>query len=148
MKSQMKEMHGMGSPKVPGTGASVLMELGVLPCRRVAVFSNPETLQSHTAGGFMETSSHRHDWVLTHFRVPSTPWRIGVRARSSKLLSPHGLVILVTSLHVRAHRKSLHWGKRHSCHPGYSKGCRSLVYDIPITRDVRVRNWDLMKTKY
>ena len=86
MKSQMKEMHGMGSPQVPGTGASVLMELGVLPCRRVAVFSNPETLQSHTAGGFIETSSHRHDWVLTHFRVPSTPWKIGVRARSSKLL--------------------------------------------------------------
>lgn len=82
----MKEIHGMGSPKVPGAGASVLMELGVLPSRRVAVFSNPETLQSHTARGFMETSSHRHDPLLTHFPVRSSPWRIGVRTRSSKLL--------------------------------------------------------------
>ena len=52
MKSQMKEIHGMGSQKVPSTGASVLMELGVLPSKCVDVLSNPETLQSHTVGVF------------------------------------------------------------------------------------------------
>ena len=40
----------------------------VLPSQYMDVLTNLEAFWTHTTGIFMEASSHRHDWSLTHFQ--------------------------------------------------------------------------------
>ena len=63
-----EEIHGVRSERVPSTGASVTMELGVR-CPPGTWMCSPtwKVSEPHTSGIFMEASSRRHDQLLTPF---------------------------------------------------------------------------------
>lgn len=122
-----EETHRLRSGSALSTGAAVLWGGGGRPAWYENVLPPPEALRTPHYWGFLETSSHRQDLLLTPFPAPL--WRSGKNgAENSKLL------IIARSPGDRPPSRSclgFHWSHliriRHSYHLGHSKGPESSL---------------------
>ena len=121
-----EEVHRQG---LEGSQARELLSWwswGVLPTQHMGSLTR-KLLESHILGIFVEASSHKHDWSLSQSPGP-LPF-LGERAESSKLL------VMTLSFWWPAPVLKLSkspprvtpLNRRHSYHPGNSKGFRSSV---------------------
>lgn len=91
-----KEIHRMMSGRVPSAGASVLVELVYITLLVRGCVHQPGRSWNPYYWDFMETSSHKHNQLLTPFPAPLPFLEIGLWSWKFQT-SNHGLVFLVAS---------------------------------------------------
>ena len=100
-EQQDEEVHRARSGWVPIAGASSPVELGyatLLACGCVC----QKLSALHCLGGFMEVSSHRHDWLLTQSPAVAPSSEVGGVWKWNFQASYQGSIFLETSFYSEA----------------------------------------------
>lgn len=144
IKEMIKNTNTQPDEEVPweGLGGSQVQELlcpcgigGVPSSQYMVVFTNVETLQTPYYWDFREASSHRHDQLLTPFLAPLISLENRVGTEISDLLIMAWSFCWWAPIHEPT-QGCLIRTKRHSYHPGNSKGFRSSVSRINVKDQV------------